>query len=85
MCGGENDKDRKNELGKQERLRVQKQTVRRGYVVSKQQQAGRREGPVDVTANHFLLNRVRNLPLMQRHQGNRWCGADMLPCLDVLV
>lgn len=27
-CGGENDKDRKNELGKQERLRVQKQTAR---------------------------------------------------------
>lgn len=28
MCGGENDKDRKNELGKQERLRVQKQAAR---------------------------------------------------------
>lgn len=28
VCGGENDKDRKNELGKQERLRVQKQTAR---------------------------------------------------------
>lgn len=29
VCGGENDKDRKNELGKQERLRVQKQREER--------------------------------------------------------
>lgn len=86
VCGGENDKDRKNELGKQERLRVQKETAgRRGFLVSKQQQAGRREATGDVVANHFPSNRVRNSSLMQRHQGNRWCGADMLLCLDMLV
>lgn len=53
--------------------------------MSEQQQAGRREGTVDVMANHFLSNRVRDSSLMQRHQGNRWCGADMLLCLDMLV
>lgn len=84
MCGGENDKDRKNELGKQERLRVQKQTAR-GEVSQRAGSNKRGEETADVMANHFPSNRVGNSSLMQRHQGNGWCGADMLLCRDMLV
>lgn len=58
---------------------------RGGFLVSKQQQAREREGTIDVMANHFPSDRVRSSSLMQRHQGNGWCGADMLLCLAMLV
>lgn len=62
----------KMRAGKQERLRVQRQTARererRGFLVSEQQQAGKREkgrererGAVDVMANHFPLEQSQEL------------------------
>lgn len=82
--------------GKQERLRVQRQTGRgreREEVFLSEQAAtseGKREGeergePQTSWQITFPRNRVRSSSLMQRHQGNGWCGADMLPWLVVLV
>lgn len=89
MCGGENDKDRKNELGKQERLRVQKETAGgEGWWRASERAATsgeEREASGDVVASDSPSNRVRTSSLVQRHQGNRWCGADMPLGLDMLV
>lgn len=43
----------------------------------------RKKGAVHVMANHFPLEKSQDLLLW--HQGNGWCGADMLLWLAVLV
>lgn len=85
---GENDKEGKMRWCEevQERLSVQRETVREEVFLSEQAATSKEKtrrtwkpGAADVTANHFPWNRVRSSSLMQRHQGNGWCGADMLP------
>lgn len=90
-CGGENDKEGKNETGETGEIKgAETDSGRGGFLVSEQRQARKREGEgkrgaIDVMANHFPSNRVRSSSLMQQHQGNGWCGADMLLWLVVLV
>lgn len=81
-------KGEKWDQGKWERLNVQREDGERGGFLAssnKREKENEKWGAIDVMANHFPLNRVRSSLLMQRHQGNGWCGADMLLLLAVLV
>lgn len=66
-CGGENDKEGKNETGETGEIKgAETDSERGGSLVSEQRQAGKREGrgkrgATDVMANHFSLKQSQEL------------------------
>ena len=73
---------------RQERLRVLRQTDSEtgGFLVSERQGGkGKRRETQTSWQITFPSNRVRSSSLMRQHQGNGWCGADMLLWLAMLV